>query len=79
MLALILAATDEGCRVACIRSGYDNGSVKGRGCACIDIKENYDMFIHNRTEVGSFDNFRHDESAPVKVKRNYFGDDYFER
>lgn len=77
LFALVIA-TDEGCRVACVRSGYDSGRASAKGCACIDFKEDYDAFVHNRVNIGSFDTIRHDDPPP-KVKQSLFGNDYFER
>jgi hypothetical protein len=45
MLAVCISALDleqkvkdEGCRVACVRSGYDTGHAKEDRCYCVDVK-----------------------------------------
>lgn len=48
----VLTARDEGCRVKCISKGYDSGAAYKKGCRCIDLKESYDDFIHNRMSLG---------------------------
>lgn len=42
-----IPAHNEGCKVACIRSGYDGGKVADKGCVCFIYQEDYEKFIHN--------------------------------
>jgi hypothetical protein len=44
---------DEGCRVACIRSGFDSGKSYKKGCVCFTYQESYYLFTHNRIDLSN--------------------------
>lgn len=51
LLMALAIATDESCRVLCIRQGHDGGSAFKRGCVCATYFLNYDDFVHDRTDM----------------------------
>jgi hypothetical protein len=42
---------NQGCHVACLRSGYDGGTSHGRGCRCHVDFENYNTFIRTGSSL----------------------------
>lgn len=71
-MAVIFAAilaTNEACRVLCIRDGYFSGNAQKLGCLCYDIKPDYEDFVHRRIRIGSTD---HEEKEETSIKRTIF-------
>lgn len=46
-----LSVKNEGCKVACLRSGYDGGKMADKGCVCFVYQEDYELFTHGRAEL----------------------------
>jgi len=60
---------DEGCRVACVRSGFDGGKAKDKGCVCTVDQDDYELFVHNRIDLRDF--YLLPEKSTEK-KRDYY-------
>ncbi len=78
LISLAMAATlqnvglrNEGCRVACIRSGFDGGQAKGKGCMCLTFTDDYDLFVHNRINLGVLDVRHTMKNETIKVDLDY--------
>lgn len=51
-LAFAMNPKNEACRALCVRDGYNQGKAYKLGCACIDLKENYEQYVTRSMSLG---------------------------
>jgi len=72
VLSIVTASIkDEGCRVACLRSGFDTGKYSKNGCDFVSRFDFYEDFIAGRIHLGLMNGHAIIEKPFKSVYRDY--------